>query len=163
MLVLPSTFVKVQSIFIIDVLSIPHRVCEGFPGGSVVKNLSANAADTSFNPWVGKIPWRRKWQPTPVFLPGKSHEQRSLADYNPWGCKRVRHSLVTKTTTQSLWVRSWVWLTWSSDSGALASVQSSVGCCYSLLFFFFFKLYNIVLVLPNIEMNPPQVYLCSPS
>ena len=40
-----------------------------------------------FDPWVGKIPWRRKWQPTQVFLPGKSHEQRSLAGYSPWGCK----------------------------------------------------------------------------
>ena len=37
--------------------------------------------------WVGKIPWRRKWQPTPVFLPGESHGQRSLANYNPRGCK----------------------------------------------------------------------------
>ena len=35
--------------------------------------------------WVRKIPWRRKWQPTPVFLPGKSHGQRSLAVYSPWG------------------------------------------------------------------------------
>ena len=40
-----------------------------------------------FDPWVGKIPWRRKWQPTSIFLPGKSHGQRSLADYSPWGCK----------------------------------------------------------------------------
>ena len=40
-----------------------------------------------FNPWVGKIPWRRKWQPTPVLLPGKSHGQRSLAGYSPWGHK----------------------------------------------------------------------------
>ena len=38
-----------------------------------------------FDPWVGKIPWRRKWQPTPVFLPGKSHRQRSLAGYSPRG------------------------------------------------------------------------------
>ena len=36
--------------------------------------------------WVGKFPWRRAWQPTPVFLPGKSHGQRSLAGYSPWGC-----------------------------------------------------------------------------
>ena len=43
----------------------------------------------SFDPWVGKIPWSRKWQPTPVFLPGKSHEQRSLADYSPRGCKEL--------------------------------------------------------------------------
>ena len=42
------------------------------------------------NPWMGKIPWRRAWQPTPVFLPGESHGQRSLAGYSPWG-RRVRH------------------------------------------------------------------------
>ena len=40
-----------------------------------------------FDPWVRKIPWRRKWQPTPVFLPGEFHGQRSLAGYSPWGCK----------------------------------------------------------------------------
>ena len=40
-----------------------------------------------FDPWVGKIPWGRKWQPTLVFLPGKFHEQRSLVGYSPWGCK----------------------------------------------------------------------------
>ena len=41
------------------------------------------------DPWVGKIPWRRKWQPTPVFLPGKSHGQRSLVGYSPWGSKEL--------------------------------------------------------------------------
>ena len=40
-----------------------------------------------FNPWVRKIPWKRKWQPTPVFLPGKSHGQKSLVDYSSWGHK----------------------------------------------------------------------------
>ena len=40
-----------------------------------------------FNPWVRKIPWRRKLQPTPVFLPGESHGQRSLAGYSRWGHK----------------------------------------------------------------------------
>ena len=39
-----------------------------------------------FDPWVGKIPWSRNWQPTPVFLPGKFHGQRSLVGYSPWGC-----------------------------------------------------------------------------
>ena len=43
--------------------------------------------ETGFDPWVGKIPWRRKWQPTPVFLPGKSHGWRSLVGYSPWGHK----------------------------------------------------------------------------
>ena len=40
-----------------------------------------------FDTWIGKIPWKRKWQPTPVFLSGKSHGQRSLAGYSPWGHK----------------------------------------------------------------------------
>ena len=60
----------------------------GFPGSTVVRNLPASAGDardTGFNAWVGKIPWSRKWQPTPVFLPGKFHGQRSLAGYSPWG------------------------------------------------------------------------------
>ena len=42
-----------------------------------------------FNPWVGKISWRRKWQPTPVFLPGKSHGWWNLAGYSPWSCKEL--------------------------------------------------------------------------
>ena len=49
-----------------------------------------------FDPWVGKIPWRRKWQPTPLFLSGKSHEQRSLVGYCPWGHKRVGHDWASK-------------------------------------------------------------------
>ena len=42
---------------------------------------------SGFSPWVGKIPWRRKWQPNPVFLPGESHGWRSLVGYSPWGRK----------------------------------------------------------------------------
>ena len=57
----------------------------GFPGSSVGKEPTYNAGDPGLIP--GKIPWRRKWQPTPVFLPGESHGQRSLAGYSPWGCK----------------------------------------------------------------------------
>ena len=43
--------------------------------------------ETRFDPWVRKIPWRRKWQPTAVFLPGKSHGLRFLVGYSPWGRK----------------------------------------------------------------------------
>ena len=42
-----------------------------------------------FDPWVRKIPWRGAWQPTPVFLPGESHGQRSLVGYSPWGRKEL--------------------------------------------------------------------------
>ena len=52
----------------------------------MVKNLPA-VQETRFEPWVGKVPWRRKWQPTPVFLPGKSHGWRRLVGYSPWGGK----------------------------------------------------------------------------
>ena len=57
----------------------------------VVKNPPANAGDIRrhrFDPWVWKIPWRRKWQHTLVFLPGEFHGQRSLAGYRPWGHKK---------------------------------------------------------------------------
>ena len=47
-----------------------------------------------------EIPWSRKWQPTPMFVPGKSHEQRSLVGYSPWGRKRVGHDLVIKQRPQ---------------------------------------------------------------
>ena len=58
---------------------------QGFPGGAVVKNLPGRRH--GFNPWVSKIPWRRKWQPIPIFSPVKSYGQRSLAGYNPLGRK----------------------------------------------------------------------------
>ena len=57
-----------------------------------VKNLSASAGDLKrceFNPWAGRVPWRRAWQPTPVLLPGESHGQRSPADYSPQGYKEL--------------------------------------------------------------------------
>ena len=65
-----------------------------FLGGSVVKNPSANAR-CRLDPWVGKIPGRRKWQPTPVFLSGESHGHRSLAGYSQW---RHKESDTTEVT-----------------------------------------------------------------
>ena len=53
-----------------------------------VKNLPA-MQETQFNPWVRKIPWRRKRQPTSVFLPGESHGQRNLVSYSPWCPKEL--------------------------------------------------------------------------
>ena len=57
-----------------------------FPGGSVVKNLFA-VWRLGFDSWVRKIPCRKKWHPTPVLLPGKSHGRRSPVGYSPWGHK----------------------------------------------------------------------------
>ena len=91
-----------------------HSVCflyfyvcfHGFPGVSVVKNPPASAIlclwvkSSVFSPWVRQIPWRRKWQPTPAFLPGESQGQRSLAASRPWG-HRVRHNLATDHTVST--------------------------------------------------------------
>ena len=54
----------------------------------MVKTLHA-IQKPGWDPWIGKIPWRRKRQPTPVFLPGKFHGQRSLVGYSPWGRKEL--------------------------------------------------------------------------
>ena len=63
-----------------------------------VKNLPA-MQETRFDPWVRKIPWRREWQPTLVFLPGEFHGQRSLVSYRPLGHKE---SYMTEQLTKAL-------------------------------------------------------------
>ena len=69
------------------------------PGGASGKESACNAGDLrlGFNPWdlVGKVPWRRKWHPTPVFLPGESHRRRSLAGYSQ---QIVGHNWVSERT-----------------------------------------------------------------
>ena len=58
----------------------------GFPGGTSGKEPTCQCRRQKrrgFDPWVGKIPWRRAWQPTPVFLPGELHGQRSQVGYSP--------------------------------------------------------------------------------
>ena len=64
-------------------------------GGFGGKESTCQRRRCGFYPWVGTIPWRRKWQPTPVLLSGESPGQRSLVGYSPWG-HRVRHGLVTE-------------------------------------------------------------------
>ena len=61
----------------------------GFRGSSVGKESACQCRRCVFDPWVRKSPWRRKWQLTPVFLPEKSHGQRSLAGYRPKGHKEL--------------------------------------------------------------------------
>ena len=74
------------------VLTLTLHVCalissfKGFPGSSLVKNV-LQCGRSAFDPWVGKIRWRREGQPTPVFLPGEFYGQRSLVGYSPWDQK----------------------------------------------------------------------------
>ena len=62
-----------------------------------VKNLPAMQEIHGLDPWVGEIPWRREWLPTPVFLPGEFHGQRNLVGYSPWGHKESDMSEATSS------------------------------------------------------------------
>ena len=74
-------------------LSVKGKIrCLCFPGSSVGKESGLQCGRLRFNSWVGMNPWRRKWQPTPIFLCGKFHGQRSLACFSPMGLPRVRHT-----------------------------------------------------------------------
>ena len=93
-------------------------ICDGLP-----KWLSSNESPCQcrrpktlgFSPWVRKIHWRRKWQPTPEFLPGKSRWQRSLVDYSPWGRKSwIRWSthesiVVVAQSLSRVWLFATLW------------------------------------------------------
>ena len=76
-----------------------YGFCQASQVVLVVKNIPARRHKIpGLSPWVRKIPWRRKWQSMPVFLPGESHGQRSLAGYSPWGHKELAQlSTCTKT------------------------------------------------------------------
>ena len=106
----------------------------GFPDGLVVKNLPSNAGDTCVQFLGVEDLWGRKWQPTPVFLPGKYHGHWSLAGYSPWGHKRIRHEWVTDHTQK---FRGIVW------SNTKSQFLRSVTICLksSLQLFYFLKIY----------------------
>ena len=79
-----------------------YPVLWGFPGGSDSEESAWNAG--RFDPWVGKVPCRRKWQPTLVFLPGEFHAQSSLNEYSPQGHKELDMTeKLTHTPTVSVW------------------------------------------------------------
>ena len=68
----------------------------GLPWWLCGKESACQCRRRRFNSWVRNVPWRRKWQHTPVFLPEKSHGQRTLVGYRPWDHKRIGHNLVTE-------------------------------------------------------------------
>ena len=80
-------------------------IYKGFPGGTLAKKKPTcqcrRYQRLGFVPWVRKIPWCRKWQPSPVFLPGKFHGQKILAGYSPWGRKELNTAEHTHTHTHT--------------------------------------------------------------
>ena len=91
-----------------------------------VKNL-VECGRPGFDPWVRKIPWRRKQQPTPIFLSGEFHGQRSLVDYSPWGSQRVGH---TEWLTQTYIS----WNIWACQVGTVSKKPAANAVCGRLGF-----------------------------
>ena len=81
-----------------------------------------------FHPWFGKIPWRSKWQPTPMFWSGESHGQRSLAGYSPWGHKEMDTTSQLNNSTPS-WIGSFHNYHFTSSAPLPCSVCVS-SCCW---------------------------------
>ena len=87
-------------------LSFPRHICFQISTHSLVVVVVKESACQcrrfkrhGFSPWVGMIPWSKEWQPTPVFLPGKSHGQRNLMGYSPWCCRKLDTTEHTQTHT----------------------------------------------------------------
>ena len=79
-----------QCVYIMYIYSCTHiHIFYGLPRQLSGKESACQCRRHGLGPWVGKIPWKKKWQSTPVFFAGKSHGQRSLASYSPWGCKKA--------------------------------------------------------------------------
>ena len=74
---------------------------QAVPGGEVGKERACQCRRPGFDPWVGKIPLGKKWQPTPVLLPGKFHEQRNPVGYSPWDSKESDMTKHTHTHTHT--------------------------------------------------------------
>ena len=103
----PSVFLSSFILFLYSSITAfpkPLLYPRGLLDGSVVKNPPANAGDAGSIPGSGRFPWRRKWQPTPLFLPGKSHEIEEPGGlYSSWGRKRVGRDLATKQHQPQVW------------------------------------------------------------
>ena len=112
--------------------------------GPVTLGLTPIATSSKLLSKVRKIPWRKQWQPTPVFLPGESHGKRSLAGYSLWGCKEsdITERLNTHTHTHTqracVWVTCaltrgrpglWSWLPDHLPAGPKGALSTSV-CCF---------------------------------
>ena len=102
---MPSSFLKWNWIWIRIALlrSVNCQFSKGSFSVAQTVKVYLQCGRLGFNPLVGKISWRRKWQRTPVFLPGKSHGQRSVVGYSPWGRKEwTQLSNFTHSLTHSL-------------------------------------------------------------
>ena len=115
----------------------PYRVLRWWLSG---KESACQCRRHRFNPWVGKISWSRKWQTTPVVLPGKYHGQRSLGGYSPPGHKTVEHDWATKLCSQDFSVNVTLYASREVSPNVFwDNLASGVCFCLVLIETFFFK------------------------
>ena len=106
-----------------DLAASAAAVFQGLPWWLRWERICLKYERPGFYPWIRKILWRREWQPTPVFLPGESHGQRSLSGYSPWGCKEsdtteqlTFHYIICISSTSRMcpsllhWLSSTIWV-----------------------------------------------------
>ena len=107
----------------------------GFPRRLSSKETACQCRRHSFYPWVRKTPWRRKWQPTPVFLPGEFHGQRSPGGYSPWGRKESdrteRTDMVLSHSVLSYSETPWIVACQAPLSMEISSQEHSSGLLFS--------------------------------
>ena len=116
-------------------ISVVINLSGGLPWELRLERICLQDRRPGFDPWVGKIPWRRKSQPTPVFLPGTSHGQRSLVGYSPGGCKQSDMAQWLNTTTTNKAVCLKVGMFCVSSTGRFCSFgggSATTGCQISI-------------------------------
>ena len=118
----------------------------GFPGGARGKEPACQywiRERHRFNPWVGKMPWRRAWQPTPVFLPGESCGQKSLVGYSLWGHKESERTEITlqecSEHPNAANIRCWIAWRMAHIVWAMRrfSAVCALFCCWLIIIFFY--------------------------
>ena len=143
-----------------------QRICLQCRGPPAMQEMQCNA-------WVGKIPWRRKWLPTPVVLPGKSHGQRSLAGHSPWGhqesdvseqlntlrCYSYRVSAFVikyvhkKSKLQKMKSRNRIQV--SSSQNSLRIILASLRCMFTHVRDCYSQIWDVLMA--QTEKNPPAM------
>ena len=125
--------------FLIFLLYLFIFLMESVPGGTSGKEHASQCRRlkrSRFDPWVGKMPWRRAWQPTPIFLPGESHGQRSLVGYSAWGHEQSDRTEVTAHIAHISYI-TLIWHNmlyfWKEKHFKPTEYFEAIICCYYIL------------------------------
>ena len=123
-----STGVSALASWILTVLYFFFTILPGWLSGKESACQCRRHRRLEFSPWVGKTPWRRKWQPTPVFLPGEFHGQRSLVGYSPWS--RKESDTIEGVTVMCYWLFFSIFLKVTDLRFTICTLTWFISQCY---------------------------------